>query len=126
MTICCGAYFGTNSEPVRIPTNREVEWRTKGEDRQVVVERTNNTNNVRVKMARFVELYIKIRPIGKEENKVHNYRLPDDDAFAHLETQFKFSNLSDLVEGVLGKTYKPNYVTSVKISVPMPSYDGWG
>ncbi|KAF3455015.1 hypothetical protein FNV43_RR05463 [Rhamnella rubrinervis] len=55
---------------------------------------------------------------------VHKYRLPDDDAFAYLETQFKFSTLTNLVEGVLRKTYRPDYVTSVKTGVPMPMMGG--
>lgn len=113
-----------NGEAIDIPTDGDAEWKTNADERQVLVERTDDTNNVRVKVAGLVELHIKVRPIGKEENKVHNYQLPDDDAFAHLETQFKFTNLSDLVEGVLGKTYRPDYVSPVKRGVPMPMMGG--
>lgn len=35
--------------------------------------------------------------------KLHGIRNKKTDVFAHLETQFKFFNLSDLLEGVLGK-----------------------
>ncbi|KAJ8751414.1 hypothetical protein K2173_016619 [Erythroxylum novogranatense] len=113
-----------DGDMIEIPTNGETEWRANSEDRAVIVERTDNTNAVRVKVAGLVEINIKVRPIGKEENRVHNYQLPDNDAFAHLETQFKFRNLSDLVEGVLGKTYRPDYVSPVKIGVPMPMMGG--
>ncbi|ESR37837.1 hypothetical protein KPL70_024328 [Citrus sinensis] len=113
-----------NGKAIDIPTDGDAEWKTNADERQVLVERTDDTNNVRVKVAGLVELHIKVRPIGKEENKVHNYQLPDDDAFAHLETQFKFTNLSDLVEGVLGKTYRPDYVSPVKRGVPMPMMGG--
>ncbi|XVE59814.1 hypothetical protein DITRI_Ditri05aG0077100 [Diplodiscus trichospermus] len=113
-----------DGEAVNIPYDGEAEWRTNGEEREVVVERTDEKNSVRVKVYGLVEIDIRVRPIGKEENRVHNYQLPDDDAFAHLETQFKFTNLSDLVEGVLGKTYQPDYVSPVKRGVPMPMMGG--
>ncbi|KAJ9178138.1 hypothetical protein P3X46_010047 [Hevea brasiliensis] len=109
---------------VDVPTDGEAEWRTNGEEREVLVERTDDTNTIRVTVSNLVELNIKVRPIGKEENRVHKYQLPEDDAFAHLETQFKFFNLTDLVEGVLGQTYRPDYVSPVKTGVPMPMMGG--
>ncbi|CAN6692436.1 unnamed protein product [Malus baccata var. baccata] len=109
---------------VTVPTDGDAEWRTNGEDREVVVERTDDTNYVRVTVAGLVEMDIRVRPIGEKENKVHNYQIPADDTFAHLETQFRFTNLSDLVEGVLGKTYRPGYVSPVKVGVPMPMAGG--
>jgi hypothetical protein len=108
-----------DGEAVDIATDGEAEWRTNGEEREVVVERTDDANSIRVTIARLVEIDIRVRPIGEKENRVHNYQLPTDDAFAHLETQFRFSNLTNLAEGVLGKTYRPDYVSPVKIGVPM-------
>ncbi|KAJ4848913.1 hypothetical protein Tsubulata_025478, partial [Turnera subulata] len=113
-----------DGETVEIPTAGEAEWRANEDQREVVVERTDDTNTVRVTVSQLVELDIKVRPIGKEEDRVHNYQLPKDDAFAHLEMQFKFFNLTDLVEGVLGKTYQPDYVSPVKVGVPMPMMGG--
>lgn len=113
-----------DGEAINIPTDGEAEWRSDSEERQVVVERTDDTNAMKVTVAGLLEMDIKVRPIGKHENKVHNYQLPDNDAFAHLETQFRFKNLTDLVEGVLGKTYRPDYVSPVKTGVPMPMMGG--
>lgn len=110
-----------DGETVYIP---EDEWRTQAGSRKVVVERIDELNSVKVTLYGLVEMKIRVRPIGKEENKVHNYQIPAGDAFAHLETQFKFSSLSDLVEGVLGKTYQPGYVSPVKRGVPMPIMGG--
>lgn len=113
-----------DGESVNVPTDGEAEWRAYCEERQVVVERTDDFNSVRVTVGSLVEMDIKVTPIGEQENRVHNYQIPSDDAFAHLETQFRFNNLSDLVEGVLGKTYRPGYVSPVKIGVPMPMMGG--
>ena len=84
------------------------------------MERTDETNSVRVTVSGLVELDIGVKPIGEQENKVHNYQLPSDDAFAHLETQFRFKKSTDNFEGVLGQTYRPGYVSPVKRGVPMP------
>ncbi|KAG7606778.1 hypothetical protein AtNW77_Chr5g0146831 [Arabidopsis thaliana] len=113
-----------NGEEVEVPTEGEGEWRIDLDEREVIVERTDERNNVRVTVSGIVQIDIQVRPIGKEEDRVHKYQLPKDDAFAHLETQFKFFNLSDLVEGVLGKTYRPGYVSPVKTGVPMPMMGG--
>lgn len=113
-----------DGDSVDLPLDDDAEWETNAEGRKVEIERTDDTNNVRVSVAGLLQMDIRVRPIGKQENKVHNYQLPDDDAFAHLETQFKFKNLSDLVEGVLGKTYRPHYVSPVKRGVPMPMIGG--
>ncbi|KAL5711439.1 hypothetical protein ACHQM5_021895 [Ranunculus cassubicifolius] len=113
-----------DGETVEIPTDGEAEWRTNGDVREVVVERTDDRNSVRVIVNGLVEIYVKVTPIAAAENLAHNYQLPEDDSFAHLETQFKFVKLTDLVEGVLGKTYQPNYVSPVKVGVPMPMMGG--
>lgn len=113
-----------DGETIDIPADSEAEWKTNSEERLVTVERTDDTNNVRVSVSGLVTINIKVRPIGKKENRVHHYQVPEDNAFAHLETQFRFTNLSDSVEGVLGKTYRPGYVSPVKRGVPMPIMGG--
>ncbi|CAN0915761.1 hypothetical protein LINGRAHAP2_LOCUS29300 [Linum grandiflorum] len=100
------------------------EWRVNAGERSVVVERTDDVNGVNVRVSGLTEMSIRVRPIGKREDRVHNYQIPNGDVFAHLETQFKFTNLSDQVEGVLGKTYRPDYVSPAKVGVPMPVLGG--
>ncbi|OVA18098.1 Root cap [Macleaya cordata] len=113
-----------DGDTVEVPTDGEAEWRINDGVRDVVVERTDDTNSVRVTVSGLVEIDIKVTPIGAEENRVHKYHIPSDDAFAHLETQFRFVNLSDSVEGVLGQTYRRDYVSPVKVGVPMPMMGG--
>lgn len=114
-----------NGDSISVPTDGESEWRiTTGEKREVVIERTVDVNTVRATVSGLVEMDMRVTPIGEKENRVHHYQLPSDDAFAHLEVQFSFFNLSNGVEGVLGKTYRPRYVSPVKRGVPMPIMGG--
>lgn len=113
-----------NGQTVEIPAQGDAEWRTNAGEREIMVERTDNTNSVKVTVAGLLEMNVKVRTIGEKENKVHNYQIPAGDAFAHLETQFKLTGLTDQVEGVLGKTYRPDYVSTVKKGVPMPMMGG--
>ncbi|CAJ1979316.1 unnamed protein product [Sphenostylis stenocarpa] len=113
-----------DDELINLPTDGEAEWRANGDEREVIVERTDDTNSVRVMVSGLVEMDISVKPIGEKENKIHNYELPQDDAFAHLETQFRFKKSTDNFEGVLGQTYRPGYVSPVKRGVPMPMMGG--
>ena len=113
-----------DGEDVNIPTDGEAEWRINSQQKEVVIERTDDTNTVKLSVDGLVEIDVKVTPIGEKENNVHNYQVPSDDAFAHLETQFKFFSLSDRVEGVLGKTYRTDYISPVKRGVLMPLMGG--
>ncbi|KAJ6978299.1 hypothetical protein D5086_023926 [Populus alba] len=81
-------------------------------------------NIPQVTLRNVVEISVKIVPITKEDDRIHKYEIPSDDCFAHLEVQFKFFNLSEKVEGVLGKTYRPDFENPVKRGVPMPIMGG--
>ncbi|XP_071700469.1 uncharacterized protein [Rutidosis leptorrhynchoides] len=113
-----------NGEEVTVPFDGDAEWKTNNGVREVVVERTDETNTVKVSIGGLVEIDMKAVPVTKEDDKAHNYQLPTNDAFAHLELQFKFDNLSDDVEGILGKTYQPGYVSPVKRGIAMPIMGG--
>ncbi|KAG5515469.1 hypothetical protein RHGRI_036501 [Rhododendron griersonianum] len=113
-----------DGEEISVPTTGDAEWRVDSGERQVVVERTGDANSVRVMVTGLVQMDVKVVPIGEEDNRIHNYQIPADDAFAHLETQFKFFDLSELVEGILGKTYRPGYVSPAKKGVFMPMLGG--
>lgn len=114
-----------NGQAVEVPLDGAAEWRAStDEGKEVIIERTDKTNSVTVIISGLLEVNVMVTPIGSEENRVHNYQLPSDDAFAHLETEFKFVKLTDMAEGVLGKTYRPDYVSPVKTGVAMPMIGG--
>ncbi|KAI3769239.1 hypothetical protein L6452_00339 [Arctium lappa] len=65
------------------------------------------------------EISVNVVPVTEEDDRIHNYRIPEDDCFAHLEVQFRFYDLSSQVEGLLGRTYQPEFENPAKQGVAM-------
>ncbi|XP_059643874.1 uncharacterized protein LOC132285703 [Cornus florida] len=114
--------FSYNGVPIFLPQGHLSTWAAP--DNRLVVERTTSCNSVTVKVPGVVEMSANVVPITKEDDRVHNYQIPSDDCFAHLEVQFKFLHLSKKVDGVLGQTYRPEFQSPVKRGVPMPIMGG--
>ncbi|GFZ04831.1 late embryogenesis abundant (LEA) protein-like protein [Actinidia rufa] len=93
------------------------------EENDLRVERTSSKNSVLVTLPEVVELSLIVVPVTKEDDIVHNYQIPSDDCFAHLEVQFRFYGLSSKDEGVLGQTYQPDFKNPAKLGVAMPVVD---
>ncbi|KAF9587972.1 hypothetical protein IFM89_006297 [Coptis chinensis] len=91
---------------------------------EIKVERTSNMNSVTVTLTEYAEILINVVPITEQDDKIHNYQIPSNDCFAHLELQFRFIGLSPDVEGVLGRTYRPDFVNPAKPGVAMPVVGG--
>ncbi|KAJ0869616.1 hypothetical protein HanRHA438_Chr11g0491051 [Helianthus annuus] len=71
-----------------------------------------------------VEILANVVPVTAEDDRIHGYNVPSDDCFAHLELQFRFAGLSDGVEGVLGRTYQPDFKNPAKPGVAMAVVGG--
>ncbi|PIA46201.1 hypothetical protein AQUCO_01500013v1 [Aquilegia coerulea] len=71
-------------------------------EEELKVERTSNKNSVTVSLSDFAEISINVVPITEQDDKIHNYQIPSDDCFAHLEVQFRFIGLSTEVEAKPG------------------------
>ncbi|TKY49057.1 Root cap [Spatholobus suberectus] len=94
------------------------------EEKDVKVERVASKNSVMVTLKDVAEILVNVVPVAKEDDKIHNYQVPSDDCFAHLEVQFRFFALSPKVDGVLGRTYKLDFENPAKLGVAMPVVGG--
>lgn len=94
-------------------------------EKDLKLERVADKNAVIVTLKDSAEIMINVVPVTKEDDRVHNYLLPADDCFVHLEVQFKFFALSPMVDGVLGRTYRPDFENpAAKPGVAMPVLGG--
>ncbi|XP_010278351.1 PREDICTED: uncharacterized protein LOC104612590 [Nelumbo nucifera] len=114
--------FSFDEKPLILPEGHLSEW--KSAEKDLKVERTSNKNSVRVTLPEIAEISVNVVPVTKQDDKVHNYQIPSDDCFAHLEVQFRFLGLSPEVEGVLGRTYRPDFQNPAKPGVAMPVVGG--
>ncbi|KAJ0821807.1 hypothetical protein HanPSC8_Chr16g0724511 [Helianthus annuus] len=98
------------------------EWNSTEGDIQV--ERSSTTNGLTNTIPNLAEIFVNVIPVSEEDSKIHNYQIPLNDSFAHLEVQFRFFGLSSNVEGILGRTYRPDFENPAKPGVAMPVIGG--
>nr|XP_043620116.1 uncharacterized protein LOC122591960 [Erigeron canadensis] len=114
--------FTYKGEELPIQSGYPAIWESlKGE---IKIERTSEKNSVLITLHEMAEISINVVPVTEEDDRIHKYGRPKDDCFAHLEVQFKFHGLSPRVEGLLGRTYQPEFKNPAKQGVAMPVVGG--
>lgn len=111
-----------NSHPISLPTKEDAMWQSP--DGLISVKRAHMTNSIIVESKNKFEISATARPITKQESKIHHYNITDSNCYAHLDVSFKFYDLSDNVDGVLGNTYRKDYISKVNLTNPMPVVGG--
>ena len=109
-----------DDESITLQESECAKW----ESSSVSIVRETSTNKIIVEVEGNFRITAKIVPITEEDSTIHNYGITKNDCFAHLDLSFKLLSLSNEVSGVLGQTYKPNYVSRVNIGAKMPIMGG--
>jgi hypothetical protein len=75
--------------------------------------RTGAANGVVVRLDGRFRIVADAVPVTEEDSRVHGYGVrPEDGSLAHLNVAFKFHAISADVHGVLGQTYRSDYVST--------------
>ncbi|KAA8523845.1 hypothetical protein F0562_010268 [Nyssa sinensis] len=114
--------FSYNGKELLVPEGYPSQWSSPEND--LKVERTSNKNSVLITLLEVAEISVNVVPVTKEDDRIHNYQIPSDDCFAHLEVQLRLYGLTSKVEGVLGRTYQPDFMNPAKPGVAMPVVGG--
>ncbi|CAO2196097.1 unnamed protein product [Urochloa humidicola] len=112
-----------DDEQVSIPAEAGARWESSTVP-GLSITRTTAANGVRVQLAGVLDIMASVVPITQEDSRIHNYGVTDDDSLAHLDLGFKFYDLTDNVHGVLGQTYRSDYVNHMSVTTNMPIMGG--
>jgi hypothetical protein len=113
-----------DGEPVHLPEDQmDATW-TSRRVPALSVTRTKAANGVLVVLDGRFSIRANAVPITEEDSRVHSYGKTADDSLAHLELAFKFDALTEDVHGVVGQTYRSDYVNRFDVKAAMPTMGG--
>ncbi|CAO2143712.1 unnamed protein product [Urochloa humidicola] len=113
-----------DGEPVDLDTSKNARWASATVP-GLTVTRTADANAVAVELAGAFTVTANAVPITDEESRAHSYGKTERDSLVHLDVGYAFhGGLTGGVDGVLGQTYRPNYVSKVDITAKMPIMGG--
>ncbi|KAF3335917.1 root cap protein 2 [Carex littledalei] len=112
-----------DGEYVHLPQGDDAEWKSLYVP-TLKITRTKAVNTVMVELKGRFKIIANVVPITKEDSRIHNYGVTSDDCLAHLDLAFKFDVLTSNVQGVVGQTYRPDYVNRFDVRTKMPILGG--
>uniref|UniRef100_A0A0D9XWY2 Uncharacterized protein n=1 Tax=Leersia perrieri TaxID=77586 RepID=A0A0D9XWY2_9ORYZ len=104
-----------DGEPVILPEVADAIW-TSAIVPALSVTRTKAANGALVTLDGRFKIRANAVPITGEESRAHRYGVTADDCLAHLDLAFKFNELTADVHGVVGQTYRADYINKFAAS----------
>jgi hypothetical protein len=112
-----------DDENIDIPAKLGARWESMAVA-GLSITRTAMSNGVKVQLEGVFDIMASAVPVTEKDSRIHNYGLTEDDCLAHLDIGFKFHDLTDNVHGVLGQTYRSDYVNKLSLRTSMPVMGG--
>ncbi|KAJ1686282.1 hypothetical protein LUZ63_017672 [Rhynchospora breviuscula] len=112
-----------DGQAVSLPLRKSAMWVSAAVP-GLSVSRSKASNGVVIESKGNFKIMANAVPITEKDSKIHNYGVSKNDSLAHLDLGFKFYNLTDNVHGVLGQTYRPDYVNKMDVRKKMPVMGG--
>ncbi|XP_020146495.1 uncharacterized protein [Aegilops tauschii subsp. strangulata] len=109
--------------PVEVEAGKNAQWVSRAMP-GLSVTRTDTVNTVVVELDGVFSISANVVPITDEDSRIHNYGKTEKDSLVHLDLGFKFHTLTNAVDGVLGQTYRSNYISKVNVTAKMPIMGG--
>uniref|UniRef100_A0A0D9W4M0 Uncharacterized protein n=1 Tax=Leersia perrieri TaxID=77586 RepID=A0A0D9W4M0_9ORYZ len=113
--------------PVELGTAPAASW-SPASAPLLSVFRTGPANGVVVRLDGRFRIVANAVPVTEEDSRIHGYGVTaGDGSLAHLNVAFKFYYISADVHGVLGQTYRADYVSAgVDVGAKIPVMGGAG
>ncbi|XP_037410634.1 uncharacterized protein LOC119273636 [Triticum dicoccoides] len=112
-----------DDETIDLPAKLDARWESAAVA-GLTITRTATTNGIRVQLKGVFDIMASVVPVTEKDSRIHNYGVTEEDSLAHLDIGFKFHDLTDDVHGVLGQTYRSDYINKLRVSASMPVMGG--
>ncbi|KAM0849491.1 hypothetical protein ACQ4PT_053709 [Festuca glaucescens] len=112
-----------DGEPVEVEAAKNARW-VSNTVRGLSVTRIDTVNTIIVELEGVFSISVNVVPITDEDSRIHSYGKTRKDSLMHLDLGFKFHALTKGVDGVLGQTYRSDYVSKVSVMAKMPIMGG--